>query len=76
MRLEEAIDIRQMRSAPLHLQREAGRVIQLASAMTKVHRGKFESLLITKHEMERINAILAYRLALACGKLNDWRQAA
>lgn len=74
--LEEAISIRQIKDAPRHLQQEAARVIRMASAMTRVNRRKFDFMAINRVEMERINSLLAYRLALACGKLNDWRQVA
>lgn len=72
--LEEAIAIRQMAAAPAHLQREATRVIQCANAMQRAQSGRVEFVGMTRIDLERINAVLVYRLALACGKLNDWRE--
>lgn len=75
MTLEEAIQIRGIENAPRHLVAEAARVMALAQAMARAQRreGEFG---MSRIERERINSLLAYRLALACGKFDDWRQAA
>lgn len=76
MRLEEARDIEKMHEVPSSLRREAKRVIQLAESLGKAERSRVEIGTVSRQQLERVNSLLAYRLALACGKFDDWRQAA
>lgn len=74
MTLDEAIAIRQLGfKAPAHLTDEAKRVIQLANAMVRSQGARVDFVGLSRRELDRINSILAYRLALVCGKLEEWR---
>lgn len=77
MTLEEATAIRRMTSgAPKHLMEEAARVVRLAHSMSLARQGRVEFAPMSKIALERTNSLLAYRLALAVGKFDDWREAA
>lgn len=71
---EEAVAIRQLGSVvPEFLAKEASRVLRVGGAMRLSVRREIDIGGMTPQERERINAILAYRLAIACGKLGDWQ---
>lgn len=80
MTLDEAVEIRKrsllgevVKRARL---RQAVNVIGQHRAIEREYERKATLPDLSKHERARVNAVLLYNLAIACGKLNDWKEAA
>lgn len=77
MNLDEAIAIRQASLHGAEIQRglleQAMRRINLGNASSLGQRDVWRPERIHETQRQRINEVLAYRLALACGLLNKWK---
>lgn len=77
MQLDEAIAIRQSslhgREVQRNLLAQALRVIDRGNAISLGQRDIWRPEPIHDTQRDRINMVLAFRLALACGKLRDWQ---
>jgi hypothetical protein len=77
MKLDEAVAIRQDslhgKQVAQHLLDQAMRRIDLGNTIALGQRDVWRPERISETQRTRINEVLAYRLALACGLLNKWK---
>jgi hypothetical protein len=79
MQLDEAMAVRakalQGVRVQEHILKQAMQVITVQAGIAHAARINGGMIIepINQVQRERLNAILAYKLALACGKLNEWR---
>lgn len=80
MNLQEAIAVRAANlrgeEVPPHQLSRALVVIRRGNAISMGRRQVWPLEPVSMVQVERANAILAYRLALACGMFEEWRKAA
>lgn len=77
MNLDEAVAIRQDslhgKDVGKHLLEQAMRRIDLGNRIAMGHKGVWRLDHLSETQRQRINEVLIFRLALACGLLNKWK---